>query len=166
MSFWICVTALRMIHSNFSDLAEKFYDVFCLCFVSFLFLIINLYFTLYILFSPCTLPFFKYCTSSQTHVSMLMFPCYQITWLLISPGPPVSWGLCASSVNEQTQHSSTLCVLGALYYLEYTAYLVIQYLRNPRESRLTENVGPATRSHFSQLLLAFSNSTYRGQVLQ
>jgi hypothetical protein len=56
----------------------------------------------------------------------------------------------------QIQQFSTVHVLGASYQLVYTAYLVILYLRNLRESRFIEIVDPPTRSHFPQLHLAFS----------
>jgi hypothetical protein len=48
------------------------------------------------------------------------------TWPLNTLGPPVSWGLGASSLNEQTWKSSTVCMLGASYQLVYAVCLVVQ----------------------------------------
>jgi hypothetical protein len=60
-----------------------------------------------------------------------MFPTHtHTTWLLNSLGPPVSWGLGASSLNEHRPGSPLLCVLVASYQLVYPACLVVQCLRD------------------------------------
>jgi hypothetical protein len=111
-----------------------------------------LFFTLHILFpAPYTLWLF--------HIPYLLpTPCLQVDvptpnpiWTLNSLGPPVSWGLGASSLNEHRPGSLLLYVCWRPHISWYMLSVWWSSVWENSVSRLIETAGPPTRSPFSSV---------------
>ena len=79
------------------------------------------------------------------------------TWLLNSLGPPVSWGLDASSLNKHRPESPLQ--YGSSYQLVHAAWLVVQCLRDLRGPDWLRLLALLQVCPSAQFLSAFPNST-------
>jgi hypothetical protein len=113
-------------------------------------ILINLFFTLRIPFlaphkpSDCSLSH----TYSPSHCLQVDAPSLHPIWPLYSMGPPVSWGLVESSLNEHRPGSPLLYVCWVLH-ISWCMLSVWWSKQRFRGSRLIETAGPPTGSSSS-----------------
>ena len=117
----------------------------------FSFLYILKFFTLHILLPCPALP--SNCSTfhnSSPHPCLHVdVPTTHLTWLLNSLGPPISWGLCVSSLNEHWPESPLLYLCLGLISADESCQFGGPVCKRSQGSRLIESADPPTGSSFA-----------------